>query len=110
MANPPRQKGTGAETELVQVFADEGLVFVRTSATSGYDLTNANPHRREIDPLEALATRPDRGQWLITLRVKDFARLLSLTDISGGPQETHVEVKRYKRFSLHSIFEGKFKR
>lgn len=106
MANPPRQKGTGGETELLRILAGYGLTFARTAASSPYDLTNARPDVLEVDPLEVLATRPDRGQWLVTMRVSHFADLLSY--LRQGSWETHIEVKRYKRFSLHSTFEKKF--
>lgn len=112
MSNPSKQKGTGGETELLRLLADRGLTFVRTPASSPHDLTNALPGRLELQPLEVLATRPDRGGWLVTLRLDDFATLLRghAGDWDGAPWETHVEVKRYARFSLHSIFEGKFGR
>ncbi|MES2155999.1 MAG: hypothetical protein V4510_12775 [bacterium] len=110
MANPPKKKGTGAETELVRLFESQGLAFTRMPASSTYDLTNADPGRLELEPIEALATRPDRGQWLVTIRQEDFAELLAQAAASQLDQvwETHVEVKRYARFSLHTIFDQKF--
>ncbi len=108
MANPPKKKGTAAETELRDILDLQGLGFVRTPPTTTYDLTNAVPERLELEPLEVLATRPDRGEWLVTMRVKDFAYLLKLTGGITTTWETHIEVKRYKRFSLHTIFEKKF--
>jgi len=110
MANAPKKKGTGGETELLRLLADEELVFVRTPPTSTYDLTNASPNRLELEPLEVLATRPDRGQWLVTIRVDQLAELLRQAGHAHGIWETHIEVKRYARFSLHTIFEGKFGR
>jgi hypothetical protein len=112
MANPPKKKGTGGETELLRLLADEGyLPFVRTPPTTTYDLTNARPNRLELEPLEVLATRPDRGEWLVTMRLPDFVRLLHMTDEYGSDVwETHIEVKRYARFSLHTIFNSKFGR
>jgi hypothetical protein len=107
MANPPKKKGTGGETELLRLLSDEGLAFVRTPPTSTYDLTNSLPGRLELEPLEVLATRPDRGQWLVTMRADQFAQLL-LSYNDPDVWETHIEVKRYARFSLHTIFEGKF--
>jgi hypothetical protein len=105
MANPPRKKGTGGEVEVIKLLAKEGLTFRRMPAGSTYDLTNtSDPRLLEIHPLEVLATRPDRGEWLFTLRLKDFAVLLD----DYGDWETHVEVKRYSRFSLHNIFTKKF--
>lgn len=108
MANPSKQKGTGGETELLRILAGYKLTFVRTPASSPYDLTNAAPHRFELHPLDLLATRPDRGEWLVTMRVDDFADLLKGHALGGDPWETHIEVKRYKKFSLHTIFKGKF--
>jgi Holliday junction resolvase len=110
MANPSKQKGTGGETELVRLLAELGLEFVRMPASADYDLTNANPNRLELTPLEALATRPDRGEWLVTLRLEDFAHLLKLTQTFGPPWETHIEAKRYTRFALHTIWNNKFGR
>lgn len=114
MANPPKKKGTAAETELRKELMMHGLTFVRTPASSPYDLTNQLPDRLELDPLEVLATRPDRGQWLVTMRLDQFAELLHATDEGPNaypePRETHIEVKRYARFSLHTIFEKKFGR
>ena len=52
------------------------------------------------DPIHALATRPDRGQWLVSIPLTDFLRMLD--------NRAEVEVKRYKKFSHHTIFEGKF--
>lgn len=108
MANPSKKKGTGGETELRDILELSGLGFVRTSPTMPYDLTNADPARLELEPLEVLATRPDRGEWLITMRVKDFAFLLTLTGGITSVWETHIEVKRYARFALHNIFTKKF--
>lgn len=111
MANPPRKKGTGGETELIALLDANGLTMRRTPASSPYDLLREGLG----DPLEALATRPDRGRWLVTLRAEDFAQLVVQRDANalanGRPaRPVHVEVKRYARFSLHSIFEGKFGR
>lgn len=108
-----KQKGTGGETELRKLLEDYGLLFVRTPASSDYDLTNARPDRMELEPLEVLATRPDRGEWLMTMRLEDFAMLLEATAAnpwSPGVIETHIEVKRYARFALHTIWNKKFGR
>lgn len=112
MSNPPKQKGTSGETELLRLLEGYDLAFVRMPASAPYDLTNAHPNRLELEPLEVLATRPDRGKWLVTMRLDQFVILLKDTAYMAQepeiPWETHIEVKRYKRFSLHSIFEGKF--
>ena len=105
MANPPRKKGTAAETELVNLLAEYKLTLTRQPAGSTYDLG-----RGGLDPaIEVLATRPDRGEWLMTIRLKDFATLVRALDRSG-PRRLHVEVKRYARFALHSIWNQKFGR
>lgn len=101
MANPPKKKGTGGETELLRLFAGDGIVLHRTAAGTAWDLEGVG----EGLPVEILATRPDRGEWLLTLRYRDAARLLK-----GSPFALRVESKRYARFSLHRIFEGKFGR
>jgi hypothetical protein len=48
------------------------------------------------------------------MRLGDFAHLPAREDFDAlqslGVWETHIEVKRYRRFSLHTIFEGKFGR
>jgi len=101
VSNPPKQKGTGAETELKDKIDMLGLV--RTPPGTKWDLEfRGNP---DMEPLELLATRPDRGEWLITLRLED-----SLYILGFGPPYTplHIEVKRYKRFAHHKIFEDKF--
>jgi hypothetical protein len=105
MANPPRKKGTAAETELKR----------RIEAVLGSDTCTRMPAGTTFDlrvygaagdpPIEVLATRPDRGQWLVTLRLDD---LLQLYWDAPYVNDMHVEVKRYRRFSLHTIFEGKF--
>ena len=109
MANPPKKKGTGGETELLRLLEARGLAFVRTPPTTPYDLTNADPNVLELSPLEALATRPDRGEWLVTIRLDDFAELL-LRSAEHFAWETHIEVKRYARFALHTIWNSKFGR
>jgi len=107
MSNPPRQKGTSYETELVNqwnaCFGDSNPM-VRNPASATFDLTKPGYGR---EPLEILATRPDRGQSLVTMRWTDFMSLFgSFTFERSTP--VHVEAKRYKRFSLHSIFEETF--
>lgn len=111
MANPPKKKGTGGETELMRLLntRTNPRTFVRTAPTMSFDLCSPGGWPA---PVEVLATRPDKGQWLVTLRLEDFASLLNIADLFDPRPESryeiHVEVKRYKRFSLHSIYEGKF--
>ena len=48
---------------------------------------------------------------MVTMRLDDFVILLrnTMPEYDGSmPWETHIEVKRYARFALHSIFEAKF--
>lgn len=115
MTNPPKKKGTGGETELLRLLAAQGITFLRTPASTPYDLehfgTSFDPNDKPM-LIEALATRPDRGQWLVTVDLPTFAILLNglmhaLAAMDEEP-DVHIEVKRYARFSLHTIFEGKF--
>jgi hypothetical protein len=103
VANAPKKKGTGGETEFLRLMDWDGLV--RTPPTTEWDLELPG-FRPGID---VLATRPDRGQWLVTIPAVEFRELLlahlKLTDTMP---RLRIEVKRYRRFSLHTIFEGKF--
>lgn len=115
MTNPPKKKGTAGETELRSLivafivaayrYIDAGTAeraVERMPASAGYDLRvlGADGHRVEV-----LATRPDRGQWLVTLRLQDF---LDLWNAGQYPPDLHIEVKRYARMIWHTIFTGKF--
>ena len=108
MANPPKAKGTGAETELKRRLAEYGIEVQRTAASSTYDLDRGAGD----EGLEILATRPDRGEWLVTLRLHDLATLINIADAnpltSAGVLPLHIEVNRYARFALHTIFKNKF--
>jgi hypothetical protein len=99
VANPPRKKGTAGETELLGALDISGLT--RTPASSTFDLHRPGP---TAPPVRVLATRPDRGQWLFTVDLETFKMLLAF--VPSKPLE--IEVKRYRRFSLHSIFRAKF--
>lgn len=106
MSNPPRAKGTGAETELLRKLDIESLV--RAPASSVIDLK-----REGWDPsVRALATRPNRGQWLFTIDLPTFRHYVELFDQEKDPFEhrIEIEVKRYARFAHHSLYEGKFNR
>lgn len=110
MANPPKKKGTGGETELKDLLHDARghasfRVWTRTAPTLPYDLHGTGFPGLTQPPIEALATRPDRGRWLVTIALDDFIDFLHSSD-----REVHVEVKRYARFALHTIFEKKFGR
>lgn len=116
MSNPSKQKGTGGETELLRLLqaGDYGIAFrglVRAPASSEVDLLQ--PAENENEPtFNALATRPDRGEWLVTMRLRDFERAVMSDLMAGGGDlpGLAIEVKRYARFSLHAIFEKKFGR
>lgn len=104
MANPSKAKGTGGETELRVLLMDDMPGLVRTPASSVVDLYQPGTSRG--DPyIEVLATRPDKGQWLMTMSLADFQKLWRLADPHEG---VAIEVKRFKKFAHHSIFEGKF--
>jgi hypothetical protein len=111
VANPSKQKGTGGETELLRLLAERGIEVKRREAGAIRDL-----RREGREPaLKALATRPDRGQWLLTIDFDTFCAFVHNDDVdaeevSAQPVSLDIEVKRYARFSLHSIFEKKFPR
>lgn len=101
-----RQKGTGGEREVLNTLKAFGFPAVRNPAAALWDITSPS-YMTELgaEPLEVLATRPDRGRWLATV---DLVSLTSwLSQLEDRP-ELRVEVKRYARFSLHSIYEKKF--
>lgn len=100
MANPPKQKGTRYETEVVRAAEGYGLTAERRPNGSRYDIGIRGGTGRTI---EGLATRPDKGQTLVTIRLQDFLHLLA----SHG-DAAHIECKRYKTFAHHTIFESKF--
>ena len=108
MSNPSRQKGTSEETRIVRAWNQYWGrdVARRNPASATFDITvegNVPIH----PPLEVLATRADRGQCLYTLRELDFMHLFANYEFAEHTP-VHIEAKRYKRFSLHSIFREKF--
>ena len=106
MANPPKKKGTAGETELLKLLP---AYAQRTSAGMNYDIYVPGGTDVTFRPTEVLATRPDRGRWLVTLDLDAFLRMYYDTtqDYDLRPH-LKIEVKRYKRFALHTIFEQKF--
>ena len=105
MTNPPRKKGTAGETEVVKLFNEEGIMgLLRTSPGVNYDIAKVG----EDPPLQLLATRPDGGRWLVTLDARELARLLAYSYPGQRRRGIQIEVKRYRRFSLHAIYEAKF--
>jgi hypothetical protein len=105
VANPPKQKGTGGELEVVHSAQALGLAAERTSPGMNYDVRVHSARDTDVAFIDVLATRPDRGRWLATVNMDDLFALMALTRTGG-----HVEVKRYARFALHSLFEEKFPR
>ena len=103
MANPSKAKGTGGETELMRLLNKHGWNFRRTSAGCVWDLEQEgkNTHMVAID---ILATRPDNGEWLFTTDLTG----IGLGIIATAP--VRIEVKRYRRFALHTIWVSKFRR
>jgi hypothetical protein len=109
MANPARQKGTGGETELLRLLASLGVEVHRMPAASRWDLDRGNkPEGHSV-----LATRPDRGRWLVTMTVEAWADLVKVADryyslddgIAEGTLPLHIEVKRRKTLAHHTLFE-----
>lgn len=105
MANPPKKKGTAGETELLRLLAGYGITVQRRAASARHDLFREGLGA----PVEVLATRPDRGEWLLSIRLDDFAELIREADDTWAPP-LHIEVKRFKSFAHHRIFTSKFGR
>jgi len=109
MANPPKQKGTAGETELLLELLGRGINVRRTAPTLPFDLERVG--RFGDNGLNVLATRPDRGRWLLTIDLDTFASLVLLADKALGFEgQLNIEVKRYAKFALHTIYESKFGR
>jgi len=102
VSNPSKAKGTAGETELLRAFELAGFPAMRTAPSQTHDITLVGDH---TDPLDVLATRPDRGEWLLTVRLEDFVNLYR-----DSTRQAHVEVKRHARFAHHAIFTSKFGR
>lgn len=109
MSTPSKKKGTGGETELLRFLnLYNGFKLVRNPASSITDLSQTGDKGRY---LRLLATRPDRGRWLVTMDAVDFAELVAwVSSLTSSRFMMDIEVKRYKKFSLHTIFEKKFGR
>ena len=104
MSNPSKQKGTGGETELKAELEESIPGLVRTPPTMNVDLWRIGDEGAVVH--ELLATRPDRGQWLITMDLDTFRELIADCEEC----QFEIEVKRYARFSLHAIWDKKFGR
>jgi hypothetical protein len=111
MANQSKKKGTEGENELKSLLMDAGIEVHRTPASHPYDLRRGEGYDGGLD---VLATRPDRGYWLATLRLGDFLDLVKMADDTySTPWEPfegplNIEVKRYKSFAHHSLWDKKF--
>jgi hypothetical protein len=99
VANPPRAKGTGGEREVLRRFRDAGVPVFRSPASATVDLYR----EADGDPLHLLATRPDGGGWLVSLPLDELITLV-------GERPLQIEVKRYRRFKHHTLYESKFGR
>jgi hypothetical protein len=102
--NASKKKGTKGETDLLRRFLDAGFIARRTAPTLPYDI-DVHAHPSMARRVDVLATRPDRGRWLVTITLDEFLDLLRYRGYGA-----RVESKRYRHFSLHTIFERKFGR
>lgn len=117
MANPSKHKGTDGETELLRLLNERVGPFLLRRSPSGaladlyQDALDGSSAFELEDMIDVLATRPDFGEWLVTLRATDLREILyALWANTGSRLALRIEVKRYKRFSLHTIFAGKFRK
>ena len=106
MANPPKRKGTGYETEVARAFEAAGFEVHRTEPGLNFDIRVLGRGPQRVRSMPMLATRPDRGETLVSLRLPDLLTLLGPAGYGA-----HVECKR-RGGSLwhHSIFAQKFGR
>lgn len=94
-------KGTGGERELKALLTQLcNRRFRKTGAGEPWDLEA--PGTNEEEPIQILATRPDRGRWLLTMTPWDYTKSWATTEI-------RVEVKRWAKFWHHSEYEETFK-
>lgn len=100
MSNPPRRKGTAGERELLELLRVRWPRLRRTAASSSWDLEQLG----DGEPVRVLAIRVDRGEWLCTV---DLDSLLALAE---GHEDVNVriEVKRFARFALHTLWRKKW--
>ena len=102
-----KDKGTGGERELQRLLESmmPHRIWRRTAPTSSWDIETADSFPGQTGHIiRVLATRPDRGEWLLSTPLAAFA----LGDVNVDP--IWVEVKRHKAFAHHSIFNEKFGR
>lgn len=103
MTNPPKKKGTAGETELRRKLSVAGVKVDRTPPTHKWDL-----ERKGKSPINILAIRPDRGDWLVTVSLEDFLDMLFTMEQLVQPPGLRIEVKRYARSFIHRVFKEKF--
>lgn len=102
MSNPPRQKGTAGETELLRLLNEKGFKFVRRPAGARTDLKHeAQKWATPTSTLRALATRADRSQWLFIIDLETF-----VSAFAPDTDTIELEVKRRKRFAHHTLYEN----
>lgn len=106
-SSPSKQKGTAGETELLRILQPWLPRLVRNPSSSIADLTSLPLDGVEFEPIQALATRPDRGRWLIAIEADVFGWLASSVQYQTP---IDIEVKRHAKFAHHKIFEEKFGR
>lgn len=101
MANPPRAKGTNGETELLRILNERGFKFVRRPAGARTDLKHLATDPGAVILFTLLATRPDRGEWLITMSLDQFFEAFA-----PETDTIEIEVKRHKKFAHHTLYEN----
>src|SRR5512132_1468888 len=99
MSNRAKKKGTGFEREVMEALEGVGFKPYRTSPGSPWDIVVPGQ-----EPFEVLATRPDRGEALVTLPLKDFIELLREYNRHGDDYGARIECKRFARFAHHTIY------
>jgi hypothetical protein len=107
MVNRPKQKGTDGERFLVRFFEKLGFKVRRTQPGSNHDVEAEYPRGlgKSWDvPIQALATRPDRGEWLVTLRLEDFGVLMVLAQADCDMESK----RRGGTMWHHTVFKQKF--
>ena len=108
MANPSKKKGTEGEVELKAELVETIPGLVRTPPTSYVDLAAPGETSKT---LLLLATRPDWGEWLVTMDLSNFRDLFRTAYPDGRyAPNVGIEVKRHKSFALHNIWAKKFGR
>ena len=103
MPNPPKQKVTAGEREVLLIL--EKLFpyrkFRRTSPGCAWDIESIGSEGGVI--INILASRPDRGDWLFSMAPESFGE-----EPQYAPNEIRVEVKRRGRFAHHTIYDETF--